>query len=198
MVKQACAARGISQSKLIFHRALIPRSHACGSDRMPYLKWIKALSASFEDLEALVHWMEVGTELLQWPLLSRDPDHREERWYRTKVTLLEPMENAKPPLFSITSTKALKCQLQSSSGPGLKLYIVEDLSQQVIETLGHRFQIDPHLFSQHLDIFALSRSWDSWGKTARLHYSHSRRVQYLSSPHCRCDQSWSILTHHLS
>jgi hypothetical protein len=130
---------------------------------MPYLRWIKALSTSFVDLERLAHWMEMGTE----PLHDRF----------TNVTLLEARGNAQPLRATITTARDLRRQLQSSRGPNLKLYIVEDLSQQVIEAFGGRFQTDPSFFAQHLDNYALSKNGKASGPTARLHYFHSRRVR---------------------
>jgi hypothetical protein len=134
---------------------------------MPYLKWVKALSHSYLNFKRLVKWMEIGTEPLQWVRLSKNPEERGERWIRTEVTLVEVDAGAQPRLTPITTADGLRRNLQTPSGQLLRLFIVEDLSQQVIAAFGARFRTDPSLFREHIDDYTHSKFWKSWNTAVR-------------------------------
>jgi hypothetical protein len=123
---------------------------------MPYLRKVKELSSSFPTLIDLAEWMDSGG--WGWgPYLGTTK--WEERCNRTNVTLLEYVDGQHPTETSVTAAKdlnnlleatALSSTPEATSSPPLRVYIVEDLSQQVIELLGSRFAIDPLFFREQV------------------------------------------------
>lgn len=77
-----------------------------------------------------------------------------ERMRRTHVCLLEyPKDNSE--VRSRTSKspdelRSLLSSLQVDASLKLRLFVVEDLSREVIEALGHHLKIDPTFFRDHL------------------------------------------------
>lgn len=75
---------------------------------------------------------------------------------RTRVTVLDYPEDGKAPartdLFTSEALKDCIAQLddQKSSSVKFRLFVVEDLSREVIETLGARYDVDPAFFREHL------------------------------------------------
>jgi hypothetical protein len=128
--------------------------HHRGSKNLPYLAHVKSLSTSWRTLRHLADWMQVGTTPLRWNELS--PEDRKQRFNKTNIKFIEyrPAENPQP--ISIETPAVLQDTLQSLSydrlkDPPLRLFIVEDLSQQVIELLGSRFDIDPLFFREQIE-----------------------------------------------
>jgi hypothetical protein len=140
----------------------------CSSEHQPYLEWIDDLSPSYPDLQRLMDWMIMTTE----PFRNfGDPSDetwielREIRRNRTTVMLIEPDVEIQSRQTFITKPGDLKSTLMALKRPGTKLFIVEDLSQQVIESLGFSFKIDPLFFREHIESFALAEFWYSKDST---------------------------------
>lgn len=81
---------------------------------------------------------------------------RNERMGRTRVTLLEYPADGEAPTRSDFKTskdldeRILKLESEKSSSVKFRLFVVEDLSRDVIETLGSRYDVDPSFFREHL------------------------------------------------
>jgi hypothetical protein len=139
---------------------------------MPYLAHIKSLANTWKPLRHLADFMEVGTTPLLWGQMSSE-EHKE-RCSRTNVTFLEyAPEAAEPKSIPITTAGALKETLAALSHeepgePPLRLFIVEDLSQQVIESLGSRFDIDPNFFRDQIDDYVWYNTRDAWATAPSL------------------------------
>lgn len=76
---------------------------------------------------------------------------------KTRVSLLEyPLDGAKPVApVGFTDSGELDRYIQGLKGKDassvkLRLYVVEDLSREVIETLGSNYDVDPSFFREHL------------------------------------------------
>jgi Mg2+ and Co2+ transporter CorA len=145
-----------------------------GSKQMPYLAHIKSLTPTWKTLRYLADWMEVGTTPLRWNEVNR-LKQREERINKTVVTYVEYPFGAtsKPQEIPITSPIALKELLHSLSHERnketpLRLFIVEDLSQQVVEILGSRFDIDPMFFRDQVDDYVWHNVRDPWAQPPSL------------------------------
>jgi Mg2+ and Co2+ transporter CorA len=149
---------------------LIPPS---GSEKMPYLAHIKSLTPTWRTLRYLSDWMEVGTTPLRWKEIKHTPQQHEHRTNKTKLTYMEYQQAKGPQSQEIDSQIALKELLHSLSyephmEPPLRLFIVEDLSQQVIELLGSRFDIDPMCFREQIDDYVWHNVRDPWAQPPSL------------------------------
>jgi Mg2+ and Co2+ transporter CorA len=101
------------------------------------------------------------------------PAEHDRRTHKTVMTFIEykPAVNPKPK--DISSPTELKELFQSlSNEPSketpLRLFIVEDLSQQVIELLGSRFDIDPMFFREQIDEYVWYNVRDPWAQPPGL------------------------------
>lgn len=137
----------------------------------PYLAHIKSLTPTWKTLRYLADWMEVGTTPLRWQELNES--ERIERAYRAKVTYIEYESATASKSVEVDHGVKLKELLQSLSydadkGTPMRLFIVEDLSQQVIELLGARFDIDPMFFREHIDDYVWHNVRDPWAQPRSL------------------------------
>ncbi|EOA80958.1 uncharacterized protein SETTUDRAFT_100060 [Exserohilum turcica Et28A] len=134
---------------------------------LPYLAHIKSLSTSWRSLRYLADWMQVGTTPLRWNDLKKDPKERDRRANKTNITFIEYQPASEPKANRIQTSSVLHETLQSLSHermrePPLRLFIVEDLSQQVVELLGERFDIDPLFFREQIDDYVWHNTRDPW------------------------------------
>lgn len=124
----------------------------------PYLAHIKSLSSSWRSLGHLADWMQVGTTPLRWNEIKNDPDELQRRARKTNIKFIEYQSAATPKTVPIQTPEALRELLQTlshepSREPPLRLFVVEDLSREVIELLGSHFDIDPMFFREQINDF---------------------------------------------
>jgi hypothetical protein len=128
---------------------------------MPYLHHIKAISGGWPHLRYLADWMQVSTTPVRWK--SINPSVREERASRTKVAIIGFHLGKEVELKRANNTaelsNILKDQDVCESG---RLFIVEDLSRDVIELLGAEFDIDPLFFRGHISDYMWYNTRDPW------------------------------------
>jgi Mg2+ and Co2+ transporter CorA len=148
---------------------------------MPYLAHIKSLTPTWRTLRYLADWMEVGTTPLRWEEV-RDLKQQEERVNKTSITYVEYQSDtaSKPQEIPITSPTALRELLDSLSHERgketpLRLFVVEDLSRQVIELLGSRFDIDPMFFRDQVDDYVWHNVRDPWATPPSLQSNMKHR-----------------------
>ncbi|KAF2653757.1 hypothetical protein K491DRAFT_602203 [Lophiostoma macrostomum CBS 122681] len=135
------------------------------TSKFPYLTHVKSLASSWKTLQHLVHFMEVGTTPLRWMDIKKNPGDREERANRVTVTQIDYCSGLQPRPVKLDSPSALREALQTSietEDPSLRLFLVEDLSLQVIEQLGSRFDIDPLFFREHIVDYTWFNTRDPW------------------------------------
>lgn len=152
------------------------------SRNMPYLTHVKLLSKSWPTLRHLVDFMEVGTSPLQWRYLKlkKNQKERDARLKKTEVTFMEYQPETAPLPERITSAVNLKAKLDSltheaGQTPPLRLFIVEDLSQAVIEALGSRFDVDPLFFREQIEDYVWHNTRDPWATPPSLTSSIKQR-----------------------
>ncbi|KAH7356162.1 cora-like Mg2+ transporter protein-domain-containing protein [Pyrenochaeta sp. MPI-SDFR-AT-0127] len=150
------------------------------SKTLPYLAHIKSLSTTWKTLRHLADWMQVGTTPLRWNDLKRHPEEREKRANKTNITFLEYLPEKTPEPQKINSPEVLRECLQAieqerAIDPPLRLFIVEDLSRQVIEILGARFDIDPLFFREQIDDYVWHNTRDPWAIPPSLMSDMKRR-----------------------
>ncbi|KAH7072654.1 hypothetical protein BKA63DRAFT_416677 [Paraphoma chrysanthemicola] len=143
-----------------------------GSKRMPYLAHIKSLTPMWKTLRHLSDWMEVGTTPLRWNEMDKPTEH-DRRTHKTVMTFIEFEPAVRPKPKEISSPTQLRELFQSLSNDTVKqaplrLFIVEDLSQQVIELLGSRFDIDPMFFREQIDEYVWYNVRDPWAQPPSL------------------------------
>ncbi|KAI4706905.1 hypothetical protein J4E89_008239 [Alternaria sp. Ai002NY15] len=143
------------------------------SKSRPYLAHIKSLSTSWRTLRHLADWMQVSTTPLRWNEIKEHPEERETRANKTNVTFVEYRPATAPKATAIKSPALLQETLQALSlehtkEPPLRLFIVEDLSRQVIELLGARFDIDPLFFREQIDDYVWHNTRDPWASPPSL------------------------------
>ncbi|KAI0539507.1 hypothetical protein GGR58DRAFT_464564 [Xylaria digitata] len=151
-------------------------------DAGPYLRYLQTVSSKWPQLRLLTDFMEVGTDPLRWRnFYGNDgkntytyPDDAEarkgpqsERVRRTHVSQLTYLGNGRvETIGEYTSPERLGTALkkldeeEKSGGPAgvdikFRLFVVEDLSREVIEQLGYHFDIDPNFFRAHI----LDHAW---------------------------------------
>ena len=127
------------------------------SERAPYLNGIRKASAAFPDLAYLASWMEVSTCLIRHEHLSTHESERGERAHRVRVTQVDLKQGQAPITKEFTDVfslaQSLEPEHQEANNPNIRIYIVEDLSRDVIELLGSTFNVDPHVFRYHVNDF---------------------------------------------
>jgi hypothetical protein len=140
--------------------------HESRSER-PYLSYIKAISRSQPRLRYLAYWMQVSTCPIKWKFIrSEDPSLREDRASRTKVAMLSfnPDKDVEVARFNDVAAmfNVLKEQARDGSTEFGRLFIVEDLSRDVMERLGAEFDINPWFFREHIDDYRWYNTRDPW------------------------------------
>ncbi|KAI0970408.1 hypothetical protein F4678DRAFT_473259 [Xylaria arbuscula] len=170
-----------------------------------YLRYLQINSPEWPQLRFLADFMEVGTDPLRWRNFHGDdknnvytyPDdrqHREEkqrdRVRKTHVRQLEYLSNGTVKLVgNYTTPEELTDALESSQTmkgveelagihAKLKLFVVEDLSREVIERLGYHFDIDPDFFRAHILDFAWFNIRDPFWDPPTLHMNAIRKDWY--------------------
>ncbi|KAF3761832.1 hypothetical protein M406DRAFT_353282 [Cryphonectria parasitica EP155] len=141
-----------------------------------YLTYVKQLSKNWPHLELLADFMMVGTMPMRWipNALGSYPDDwdekleaRQDRMARTNVTILEYADDALAPAREDCRTSsALREHIAhldktANTNTKFRLFVVEDLSSDVIEILGARYDVNPLFFREHLcdNIWYNIRDW---------------------------------------
>ena len=114
-------------------------------------------------LRYLGDWMRVSTSPPQWRFL--DAGEMRERASRVKITLLEFGSHLKI-RHDITNIEDLAFHLSSDSYESedaiARFFVVEDLSRDVIETLGSALDVDPMFFRGHISDYTWYNTRDPW------------------------------------
>ena len=162
---------------------------------MPYLAHIKSLAKGWPHLRYLADWMEVTMTPIMWKYLNAE--ERSERARRTRVAILDFDPEKETKRTDICSSVQLNEELQKpDTGPDnlhARLFVVEDLSRDVIEALGARFDIDPLFFRGHISDYLWYNTRDPWVELSDLELVARHRsffhVQYVHARYFRSSQS---------
>ncbi|KAJ9654951.1 hypothetical protein H2201_008907 [Coniosporium apollinis] len=132
----------------------------------PYLTHVKFLSNTWPHLRLLADFMEVSTTPVRWG--SFDEAQRRERAQRTKVTQLVYLASNEVIRRDYNTCLRLRKILKGGFPKihnvkvQLRLFVVEDLSREVIEVLGEHFDIEPAFFREHIVDYAWYNTRDPW------------------------------------
>lgn len=121
------------------------------------------MSTAWPHLRYLADFMEVTTTPLRWKVLRQKQDERRERSCRTSVAILDFPDSGRPICQTAENTNELRQLLSDKFPKGSgRLIIVEDLSREVIEILGTKFDIDPDLFRDQISDYSWFNIRDRW------------------------------------
>lgn len=138
-----------------------------------YLKFVKKASEmKWIHLRLLADFMQIGKIPRDWAnLKDAQPNGRKERWRRANICILDYNNDGPPNMRGISSNERddlsvekLKEELRigATENPSFRLYVVEDLSRNVIEALGSEFNINPEFFRAHITDYAWYNVRDRW------------------------------------
>lgn len=117
-------------------------------------------------LQYLAHWMEVTAAPPKWRFIKEHPPNREQRARRCKACVLDFTDDQKLTKEVYSDTARLKNALDSSpqteGSAQIRLIIVEDLSRDLIELLGARYDVDPLFFLSHISDYLFHNTRDPW------------------------------------
>ncbi|EMC95607.1 hypothetical protein BAUCODRAFT_44556, partial [Baudoinia panamericana UAMH 10762] len=155
--------------------------------RRPYLEYIKRISKHFPHLEYLAHWMEVTCAPPKWKFIQKCESNRESRARRCHVCVLNYDGDGSLSSKTHESTVGLGAALMNDPSDGgkapVRLIIVEDLSRDVVELLGARYDIDPLFFLSHIGDYLFHNTRDRWVELPDLNVVARQRpyfnVSYL-------------------
>ena len=115
--------------------------------------------------------MEVGTSPLHWESLKGDQAQRDERASRIEVTRLDYLASGETIEPRYGDPRALRAALDETSTEkrDFRLFVVEDLSRDLIELLGARYDIEPHFFREHIFSHPWYGNSDRWTNLPQFH-----------------------------
>ncbi|KAF2260860.1 hypothetical protein CC78DRAFT_471907 [Lojkania enalia] len=151
----------------------VVREWEIDSTTMPYLAHIKSLRSSWKPLRQLADFMEVGTEPVRWRDVKNTPGEREERITRTNVTCLEFSVGKRTSKSRFENSRDLKNYVdglvRANGGQGAaRIFVVEDLSRDVVEILGSAFDVDPLFFREQIDDYTWYNTRDASAMASNL------------------------------
>ncbi|RYP04017.1 hypothetical protein DL764_004711 [Monosporascus ibericus] len=145
-------------------------------ENRPYLAYVRQLSQQgWIHLRLLADFMQIGTHPQRWKDLKPERSSgekseeaekdRKRRAEKTEVTVLDYCANEVKKTGPIQSAADLRKELDRSIAGDdvrLRLYVVEDLSRDVIEVLGQKLKIEPDVFRSHIVDYAWYNVLDRW------------------------------------
>ncbi|CAK4031897.1 hypothetical protein DOTSEDRAFT_73705 [Lecanosticta acicola] len=140
----------------------------------PYLRYVKQLAQTWKHLEYLCHWMEVTCAPPKWKFLRREQNaaSREERAARTKVRVIDytnaSLDASEEYYDCATLRRALDDSRQTTDARQTRLIIAEDLSRDLVETLGDYYDVDPLFFASHIGDYLFHNTRDRWAELPTL------------------------------
>ena len=144
------------------------------------MRHLELVSQGWPHIAYLADFMNVTTSPPKLRFL-KDED-KAERASRTKVAALtfEPQKNVRRANFSNIDdlTTFLDPRHHDHNNVNATLFVVEDLSRDVIEALGSRFDVDPSFFRGHISDYTWNNIRDPWVELQPLD-AYSRRQTYL-------------------
>lgn len=150
---------------------------------MPYLRHMKSLQTAWPHLRYLVQWMEVSTVPIKWAQIKQVPElARQERASRTKVAVVDFAQGQDAKVRHIDESAHLSEFLDKPKPTGIsRLFIVEDLSREVVEHLGWKLDIDPLFFREHINDYKWYNTRDTWVELPDLNLLSRDRPYYRLS-----------------
>ncbi|KAL8861992.1 MAG: hypothetical protein Q9178_001447 [Gyalolechia marmorata] len=172
-----------------------------GRTSTPYLAHIDSLTDNgWPQLRYLADWMRVTTAPPKLNFLSKQD--QKERASRVKVALLE-FRGDSATRHDISTTAQLAALSSDSSVENKRLvsrlFVVEDLSCDVIETLGSNLDVDPMFFRGHISDYTWYNTRDPWIELPEIDLVSRNRsffhVRYAHTRYFRTSKSYWLARH---
>jgi hypothetical protein len=178
------------------HRPIL--MHDCPSTDMPYLRHLKHVSKRWPHLQYLADWMEITTAPPKWKHLPKD--NRDKRAAHTKVCMIDfPKEEGQQPSRTDVATIEDLRMLLASTGLNedeqegddaaacrSRLFVLEDLSRDMIEEFGWRYDVDPLFWRGHISDYLWYNTRDPWVELEEPpHFAHARSFYNFRYMHPR-------------
>ncbi|KAL8936621.1 MAG: hypothetical protein Q9216_004836 [Gyalolechia sp. 2 TL-2023] len=144
-------------------RAFARRPNSNETVSLPYCNYIDILTDNgWPQLRYLADWMRVTTAPPKWKFVTKE-DTRE-RASRVNMTLLEfrSDSNTRHDVTKIEHLTSLLSNLASDQDSSARMFIVEDLSRDVIEALGSHLDVDPMFFRGFISDYSWYNTRDPW------------------------------------
>ncbi len=159
------------------------------------MRYLESLAQGWPHISYLADFMKVTTAPPKQKFLN-DQDRRE-RASRTKVTMLTFEPNVAVHRADYIDINDLSTALNGPSNTqndvSARLFVVEDLSRDVIEALGARFDVDPLFFRGHISDYMWHNTRDPWVELPDLDISSRTRsyshVRYVQTRYFRSEES---------
>lgn len=146
----------------------------------PYMRYLESLAQGWPHISYLADFMKVTTAPPKQKFLN-DQD-RKEKASRTKVAMLTFDPNSAVRRDDFSNINDLSSALSESQSKHdqvhARLFVVEDLSRDVIEALGARFDVDPLFFRGYISDYMWHNTRDPWVELPDLDMT-SRNRSYL-------------------
>ncbi|CAG8959785.1 hypothetical protein HYFRA_00001692 [Hymenoscyphus fraxineus] len=164
--------------------------------QMPYLEYLKSIAEEWPHITWLADYMEVGTSPIKWKFLTEK--NIKERAEKTKVAVLEFSKSGDEPMrkdFHLIGR--LRDYVNETTDPEYaRLFIVEDLSRDVIEILGAKYDIDPLYFRSQISDYMWYNTTDPWAELDDLpHIARERNYYNIRYMRARYFESYDHLDH---
>jgi hypothetical protein len=152
---------------------------------------VKELCDGWPHITWLADFMEVGTSPLKWKNLEKP--EIEDRAKRTRLAVLDFSPTSEPTRKDwkdIQTSEKLRQQLldnpEFNRDPSFaRIFIVEDLSRDVIEALGAKYDINPLFFRSQISDYLWYKTRDPWVELNDLEHIASERnffnIRYMRS-----------------
>ena len=165
------------------------------------MRYLESLAQGWPHVSYLADFMKVTTAPPKQKFL--DDQDRREKASRTKVAMLTFEPKAPVHRVDYSDIDALATALNGPSNAHndvyARLFVVEDLSRDVIEAFGSRFDVDPLFFRGHISDYMWHNTRDPWVELPDLDimsrkrsYLHVRYVQtrYFRTQDCLKKAKW--------
>ena len=163
----------------------------------PYIEYVRKLAQGWPHLQYLADFMDVTTAPVKNKWLFEDEVDRSERASRTKVAVLDfglGKTVERTDCTTITELTEIIKSLQTSNDVNGRLYVVEDLSSDVIEALGAELDIDPLFFRGQLSDYMWNNTRDPWVELPSLNIVSRKRsffcIRYFQPRYFRDEASF--------
>lgn len=160
------------------------------------MRYLESLAQGWPHISYLADFMKVTTAPPKQKFL--DEQDKRERASRTKVAMVTFEPDATVHRVDFSTISQLSTAL---SGPQsihddihARLFVVEDLSRDVIEALGARFDVDPLFFRGHISDYMWHNTRDPWVELPDLDMTSRQRlymhVRYTQTRYFRSEKSF--------